>query len=190
MSLTSEENIINNCAPTLAGLKTGSLFNAFYDSRASLLGDIARFNRLLAGKGLRLIPLRFSQTSALIYLYRPDKLKRDLSDPEASRILAESGYESRDASGCISRLIRRLRESGDFPHEVGLFLSYPPADVRGFIENRGKNAKAGGLWKVYGDVECAEALFRRFKRCTVSYRRAFERGKRLEGLALACNTNP
>jgi hypothetical protein len=182
----SEENIINNCAPTLAGIKTGSLFNAFYESRASLLRDIAHFNRLLSEKGLRLIPLRFSQTSALIYLYRPDKLKSDLKDPEASRILAESGYESRDGSKCISMLISRLRRDGDFPHEIGLFLSYPPEDVRGFIENRGKNAKAGGLWKVYGDVECAEALFKKYKRCTVSYRRAFERGKRLGDLALAC----
>ena len=182
----SEENIINNCAPTLAGLKTGSLFNAFYKSKSELLCDIAHFNRMLAGKGLRVIPLRFSQSSALIYLYRPDKLKRDLNDPEAAKILAESGYESRESSKCISRLMRRLRESGDFPHEIGLFLSYPPEDVRGFIENRGKNAKAGGLWKVYGDVESAEALFERFKRCTVSYRRAFERGKRLGDLALAC----
>ena len=28
--------------------------------------------------------------------------------------------------------------SGEFPHEVGLFLGYPPEDVRGFIENHAK----------------------------------------------------
>ena len=46
-------------------------------------------------------------------------------------------------SGCFSRAIWleyanrqtfKGDESGEFPHEVGLFLSYPPEDVKGFDE--------------------------------------------------------
>ena len=44
-------------------------------------------------------------------------------------------------------------ESGDFPHEVGLFLSYPPEDVKGFINHRAGGFKCAGLWKVCGDEE-------------------------------------
>ena len=51
-------------------------------------------------------------------------------------------------------------ESGEFPHEVGLFLSYPPEDVKGFIDHRANDFKCAGLWKVYGDVEQARAAFR------------------------------
>ena len=33
-------------------------------------------------------------------------------------------------------------ESGEFPHEVGLFLSYPPEDVKGFIDHRARASNA------------------------------------------------
>ena len=48
-------------------------------------------------------------------------------------------------------LIERLQNREDFPHEIGLFLSYPPEDVQGFIDNRAHNYKRICAWKVYGD---------------------------------------
>ena len=36
-------------------------------------------------------------------------------------------------------------ESGEFPHEVGLFLSYPPEDVKGFIDHRANDFKRGAV---------------------------------------------
>ena len=42
-------------------------------------------------------------------------------------------------------LIHRLRSEGEFPHEIGLFLSYPPEDVLGFICNRGVQSQVRGL---------------------------------------------
>ena len=49
----------------------------------------------------------------------------------------------------------RLRRESDFPHEVGLFLGYPPRDVEGFIREKARRAKCTGAWKVYGDEEAA-----------------------------------
>ncbi len=49
-------------------------------------------------------------------------------------------------------------ESGEFPHEVGLFLSYPPEDVKGFIDHRGLRRRGKGaltvrkIQKMYGDL--------------------------------------
>ena len=54
----SEEMLIKQCAPTLAGIKTGSLFPCPCDDRASLLADIRRLNRQLVPKGLCLLPIR------------------------------------------------------------------------------------------------------------------------------------
>ena len=69
-----------------------------------------RINRLLAGKGLCLLPLRFDGSRALLYLYRPSHLRQDLEDTEAVRLLEEAGYPCHSAGQCVACLIRRLRE--------------------------------------------------------------------------------
>lgn len=60
-----------------------------------------------------------------------------------------------------------------FPHEIGLFLGYPPADVAAFIRNRGKNYAALGLWKSYVDPDHARAVWARYRRCTHAYTRTY-----------------
>ena len=103
----------------------------------------------------------------VVMAYRAYQRRRqDLEDAEAVRLLEESGYPCHSAGQCVACLIRRLRENDEFPHEIGLFLSYPPEDVRGFIENKACRFKCAGLWKVYGDEERAKELFRQYKRCT------------------------
>jgi len=64
----------------------------------------------------------------------------------------------------------------EFPHEIGLFLGYPVEDVRGFIEQRGKDCKLSGYWKVYGDEQAARRLFHQFDRCRDTARGYIERG--------------
>ena len=84
----------NICAPTLAGLKTGNLFTCPYTGKKELLESIRQLNLRLSGKGLRLMPLRFSGSKALLYLYRPDMLRRDLAGSDAARILEQNGYDT------------------------------------------------------------------------------------------------
>ena len=125
-----EELVVRQCAPTLAGLKTGSLFRAACTDKKALLAQIRDLNQRLREKGLCLIPLRFRDGNALLYLYRPARLKIDLKNELARRTLGNAGY-----------------------------LSYPPEDVQGFIENHAQNYKLSGLWKVYGDEAYARAAF-------------------------------
>ena len=181
----SEEYVIRQCAPTLAGIKTGSLFPCRCSSVRELLPEIRRLNRRLASKGLILLPVLCRQDQALLYLYRPRQLRRDLENDLAARLLAQAGYPCSHCEQCVARLIRRLRESPEFPHEIGLFLSYPPEDVQGFIENRARNFKCAGLWKVYGDEAAARELFSRFKKCTEIYCKLWQDGLTLEQLAVA-----
>ena len=46
----SEEQVVRHCAPTLAGLKTGSMFGAWYPSARALREDLRGWNQQPAGK--------------------------------------------------------------------------------------------------------------------------------------------
>ena len=61
-----EEIMIQQCAPTLAGIKTGSLFSCPYETEQSLLEDVRRMNGLLVPKGLCLLPLRYENSRVLL----------------------------------------------------------------------------------------------------------------------------
>jgi len=180
----SEELIIKHCSPTLAGIKTANIFTCEYTSEEQLRAQIRRLNGKLVKKGIRIVPLRKSNSRVLIYAYRPNRLERDLRTAEAEKILAQLGYQSERTDGHVNRLARRIREQNGFPHEIGLFLGYPPEDVRGFIENRAKNYKYNGCWKVYGDAEKAKRLFESYKRCTDVYVRSYASGSPIERLAV------
>lgn len=182
----SEDILVFHCAPTLAGIKTGNLFTCPYTKKSEIIESIRALNRRLGSKGLRVIPLRYSGKKVLVYVYRPSGLARDLSRGEAQRILSEAGYTLADHDRAVIELMRRINQQGDFPHEIGLFLSYPPEDVRGFIENRGQDCKCVGAWKVYGDADEAQRTFSRYKRCTEAYCRQLRcGGKSLEQLTVA-----
>ena len=116
----SEEQVVRNCAPTLAGLKTGNLFACPYESREDLLDFLRSLNRRLGKKGVRAVPLRIRQDKALIYLYRPARLEKDLSCASCEALLSACGYNCRGGSRCLTRLARKLRQQEDFPHEIGL----------------------------------------------------------------------
>ena len=88
----AEEILIRQGAPTLAGIKTGSLFPCPCEDREALLSDIRQLNRRLSPKGLCLLPIRFLAGQALLYLYRPAGLRRDLRDAQVSELLRQAGY--------------------------------------------------------------------------------------------------
>lgn len=181
----SEEYLIRHCAPTLAGLKTGSLFTCPCEEREELCQSLRGLNRRLRGKGLRAVPLRFSEKNALIYLYRPRKLSRDMADQQAEQLLRSRGYETGSCDHCVAQLRRRLAQQGDFPHEIGLFLGYPVEDVRGFMEQGPDKCKCVGCWKVYGDPEAAEKVFQQYRKCSRVYREQWAQGKDIERLTVA-----
>ena len=180
----SHEQLVRFCSPTLAGIKSGSLFSSEYSSEAEMTRSVRDLNRRLGPRGLRVLPLRKSGGRVLVYVYRPDGLERDLASDGARSILAAAGYRAQSAGGCIAELMRRLRRGGEFPHELGLFLSYPPEDVSGFIEYGGRGSKLSGLWKVYGDENAARRRFESYRRCTELYERQLAMGVPLEKLAV------
>lgn len=155
------ELIINHCSPTLAGLKTGSLFSYRFDDAEKLRSKLRELNRIFVPKGMRVVPLFEKDGKALIYVYRPKKLKADLSDGISKKILCECGYDCKSPEEYIVAISKRLGEGCDFPHEIGLFLGYEPSDVDGFM-HRKEDFLFVGTWKVYGNEKEAKNVLKSF----------------------------
>lgn len=183
----SEELVVSHCSPTMAGLKTGSLFSCPAEESGMLAEDIRSLNKRLVPRGVRIIPLKVTEQRALIYMYRPTKLREDLSCGAAEEILAEKNYPVGKMEQCIVELARRLKEQETFPHEIGLFLGYPPEDVDAFMKNGAAGAKCTGMWKVYGDVETAQCRFTQYKKCTRVYCEVFQNHHSFEKLIVSCS---
>lgn len=181
----NEEYLVRHCSPTLAGLKTANLFTCPCRDRQEVLTSVRGLNKRLRGRGVRLVPLRFSEKNALIYLYRPRKLAADMRDDQAARLLRERGYDPACCDRCVAQLMDRLRSQQDFPHEIGLFLGYPAEDVRGFMECGPDCCKCTGCWKVYGDEAAARKTFALYKKCSRVYWEQWEKGSNIERLTVA-----
>ena len=175
--------LIEYASPTLARLKLGSLFTV--PAMPALTGETEALNRQLSQKGLELLCLRVRDGRALMYVYRRAMLESALADGEVWRFLVSCGYADRNVDAVLACLRRRLVDSDGFPHEIGVFLGYPLADVIGFIENNGRNCLCCGCWKVYANERDARRAFARFRKCKAVYERLFESGCPLARLTVA-----
>ena len=146
----------------------------------------AKYNRLFQGKGVSFRLLCGCGKRALLLVYREEQLARQLREPLAAELLRRDGYpEGADVERLLELLSTRLRMGKEFPHEIGLFLGYPPEDVLGFQRYRGQNCKLCGYWKVYSDVDRARVLFRLYDRCREVLCRRVARGMTLSEVFLA-----
>ena len=169
----AEELIIRCCAPTLAGLKVGSIFclDKNYNKE-----DMKNCVEILRRKGLAVRGVRGFKG-----------LRAVLNDRCNECILRQIGYPSVSEAEAVSFLLNRIATQRDFPHEIGLFLGYPTDDVKGYIENQGRNFILSGMWKVYCNEEQAKKCFANFKKCTAVYMNCYKNGTGLERLTVKCS---
>lgn len=180
-----EQHLIEYCSPTLASLKTASLFNHSYRCEKELDEQLKLWNGRLKEKGIFLLDLSRRENKALIYVYRKSHLAADLNQPGVRGFLQSWGYESTEVDSAVARMRQRVCQGEGFPHEIGVFLGYPLGDVIGFIENEGKNCKCRGYWKVYCDECQAIKAFSRYKKCKTTYARLWQQGRSVWQLTVA-----
>ena len=155
-------------APTIRGLKAATLINLKRRGEDVRALWEARGEEWLRPLGVEAVLLNGGMTAAedrnaLVMLYRRELLEEVLALENVRDILSERVYAFPfGIEDCLGHLRRRFLV--EFPHEIGLFLGYPPEDVRGFLEHRGAKSLAVGYWKVYGNVERARRAFRRYRR--------------------------
>ena len=153
-------------APTITGIKAACMINFKYGEH-----DIKPVWNLNARKWLEPYKIecvllnKFSKSkNALVLIFRRDLLKKALSNFKACELLKRFDYPAPDVDKCLDCLQRNFNFNNTIPHEVGIFLDYPPDDVEGFIKNRNsENLLTSGYWKVYGNVERAKKIFEKYK---------------------------
>jgi hypothetical protein len=168
--------VIRGCRP--AALLTIGMccFDSWRESKTELLDET----------GLRCETLLIGDGTFILFPYHVEALARALTDPEAADILRDRGYflpESALNGGAAADALRAsLTQThllptlagryaaysagmcAEFPHEIGLFLGYPPGDVKSFIENDGKNYACRTHWKVYHEPDAAREICARIDR--------------------------
>ena len=172
-----ERELALHTAPAMLGVKPANLLTIEGDSRNVSL-NIDRFNKKVAQKGLHIKELRRVGSRTLMLLYNERLLNKQLCDEEVRKMFRSFGYGGcHDCPQYLERLCERMAESSDFPHEIGLFLGYPVADIKGFIANKGRNCLLCGYWKVYCDAEGARKTFDRYNNCTKYMVECLDKGK-------------
>ena len=186
ISRTFEAVLVRQCAPTLAGMKPGSIFCFNHSPLEVSRQKVCQWNKQLAPFGLtvQILLERPSSSSVIVFVYRRDRLEQMLSDDAYQSFLAQAGYERTNLDDLLEQLAQRLRTQPEFPHEIGVFLGYPLRDVIGFIENHGRNFTCCGFWKSYGDPAEMQVCFACYRRCIQTYVAMFEQGIPLERLAV------
>lgn len=155
-----ETQIALQCAPLISGLKISNLLIISAE-------DEALVRVILRRSGISFFRLLRTGEKVTFLLFRKNPLEAYLKQQEVEAMLAEAGYAELSLGNILSTFQKRyahyMSAGGRFPHEMGLLLGYPAEDVKGFVENEGKNFLYSGYWKVYADVEEKRRLFQKFE---------------------------
>lgn len=148
-----------HCSPVLRGIKAANSITVDINE-SSRIGD------LLDETGISHRFLRTIENKGILYLYRERAITNYLSSKGIRNFLQGYGYQNGNLAGMLDRLSDRLHRYSkgriSFPHEIGVFLEYPLDDVKGFLENNGKNSFCSGYWKVYHNVPETLQKFRQY----------------------------
>ncbi len=87
-----EQSLITHCAPTLAGLKTAGLFCFFLYLGIYAPGRAAALPPGPGEQRVRIRVLRRHRGRALLYVYRPAKLRQDFQKARRRPFLQRMGY--------------------------------------------------------------------------------------------------
>jgi hypothetical protein len=148
------------CAPLIAGLKISNLLNIRREDFWPLL-DIVKDSHI------SWYPLLESKEKLTLLLCQRERLEDYLKQPKVRELLVQAGYQSFAWDDMLELFCARYRQymetKRSFPHEMGLFLGYPPEDVEGFIKYKGAHYLCCGYWKVYANKESKLKTFESFE---------------------------
>lgn len=153
-----QELAAGQCAPVIFNIKPSNLL--IIDKKYA-----RALKSLIDTTGLKARCFEHTDDRQVWFLFREEALTRQLFEPANRAFIEEFGYrENMDLDEMLACAARRFRmyKKGeiDFPHEMGIFLGYPLADVQGFIKHKGRNCLCSGYWKVYDNVHQARETFR------------------------------
>lgn len=153
--------VVFQCAPVLKGVKASNIITL-------PKGMWQELNKELEDSRIAWLVLATGKTKDVVLLYRSVWLHNILENSGVKNFLSEYGYEHMELPQILTKLQERYQTysqgQAEFPHELGIFLQYPLEDVRGFIDNGGKNSLLSGYWKVYHNPVQARRVFHMYDR--------------------------
>ena len=152
-----EKFFMLSASPVLTGVKPSALICFRHCCKNAWL---KQKQRLCSAAGLSAFELHDGRCSFSVLIYDGSLLSAHTENHNAKKILTRHGYPS---GKCLSELLTHLKSrfSGcKYPHEIGVFLGYPPDDVSSFIETGGRDFLCCRYWKVYHNKQKAMETFR------------------------------
>jgi hypothetical protein len=150
--------------PTLLKVKPASLLMIDKSVLCNLDGFYDILEEYLERYSSRYLLLQETERRLYLIVYNENLLNQTITCGLRQSFLEHYGYplfkDRADSSLLLlGKRYRNFWATGEFPHEIGIFLGYPLRDVEEFIRNQGRNYLLCGLWKVYGQVKVAETAF-------------------------------
>jgi len=100
-----------------------------------------------------------------LFFYISDDFSRYLERHDVTALLKRAGYQGPFTKDhALGQLEERLK-SGTFPHEIGIFLGYPPKDVAAFMGWIKLPFTCQGPWKMFGNPRASLGLAETFRIC-------------------------
>lgn len=168
------------CAPCLLGKKPASLFSVPVEVYSESQTEIKKLKKM----GLSIYFLYELNRKAHLLVFSEQKARELLHMDEIKKVYEFFGYKIGFSFEELKvRLFEKFRQfnskrllqnDGSFPHEIGLFLGYPPEDVLQYYLRKGRNYLFSGYWKVYTNPERALETFRLYDECRLY---CMEKGK-------------
>lgn len=160
---------------TVCGIKPASLFTVSSEDFSDCI--FKNWKTVADNEKLSISVFEISCKTKMVFIYNTKWIKRIISESFVCTYLEGKGYPpSHDTEKILEELFLRLKERKSFPHEVGIFLGYPPEDVVKFEENQGKFCKYCGYWKSYCNPEEAKKCCDRYRLCSQMCTQWFDEG--------------
>ncbi len=174
-----EVQLLLQCAPMIAGLKASNLLIIASENEANA-------RRILNGTKISCARLARMDKKTTMLIYHEQWVKEYLASREVSDLLRVLGYEGKGFYEVLHSVRKKYRsymkKEGEFPHELGLLLGYPAEDVKGYMDNKGRNYLCTGYWQVYADPAAKLNLFQKFELARERLIRAIFDGKEIQEL--------
>ena len=181
MSEKFQHTLAYHCAPALLGIKASNLINLNLGKYNTLFTDLKELNTKYK-RHFSYSIIKKSNSSILIMVYKPLKLKKYLFDKNNYNYLLQNGYpKMKSLKRYINCLKNRINVCKEFPHEIGIFLGYDLNDVIDFTEGI-KPCLFNGVWKVFSNCEEKKKLFIRYSECRNLVIKHLENGKNLKNI--------
>lgn len=176
-----EELLAHHCAPTLCKCKVANMFHLEKSKFEDIDETIKTYNQILKTKNIYIHIFQSLNSRVTIFVFSKKQLESLLNRDEVKHFLSLYGYKKFSIHSVFNHLKKRLNESIEYPHEIGVLLGYPLEDVIGFIESQ--SCIMIGTWKVYNsNPDEAQQRFKLYKSVREYFIKEVRNGRKIATL--------